>query len=108
MNAFTLMKNIEKYSYVSAVYKYNAIVRSIRNLLKGTTSAIDSTIIETNPDFPGCGKTKRKKESCNSNSPEYEYIYGFKLFILYEVKSRIITAISIVPENVSDQITFCL
>jgi hypothetical protein len=102
MNAFTLMKNIEKYSYVSAVDKYNTIVRSIRNLLRGTTSAIDSTIIETNPDFPGCGKTKRKKESCNSNSPEYEYIYGFKLFILYEVKSRIITAISIVPANVSD------
>jgi len=102
MNAFTLLRNIEKCSVDTVEDTYNRIVRSVRTMLKGTIQAIDSTIIETDPEFPGCGMTKRKKENCNSSSPEYEYIYGFKLFILYEVKSRIITAMYIVPANESD------
>ena len=74
----------------------------MRGMLKGGTYALDSTIIQTKPDFPGCGKTKRKKEGRPNDPPQYEYIYGFKLFILYEVKSRIIVAMNIVPANESD------
>lgn len=81
---------------------FNKSVRSLRGMLRGGTYALDSTIIVTKPDFPGCGKTKRKKEGHPNDPPEYEYIYGFKLFVLYEVKSRIIVAMCIVPANESD------
>lgn len=77
-------------------------IRSFGGMLRSGTHALDSTIIETKPDFPGCGKTKRKKEGRPTDPPEYEYIYGFKLFVLYEVKSRIIVAMDIVPANESD------
>lgn len=81
---------------------FNNSIRSIRGMLRSGTFALDSTIIATKADFPGCGKTKRKKEGRPNDPPEYEYIYGFKLFVLYEVKSRIIVAMYIVPANESD------
>jgi len=102
MDEFTLLDNIGKTSKESVITAFNGTVRSLRGMLKSGTFALDSTIIETKPDFPGCGKTKRKKEGRSSDPPEYIYMYGFKLFALYEVKSRIIVAIDIVPANESD------
>jgi hypothetical protein len=81
---------------------FNSSVRLLRSLLRSGTYALDFSIIVTKPGFPGCGKTKRKKEGHHNDLPEYEYIHGFKLFVLYEVKSRIIVAMDIVPANESD------
>lgn len=102
MNEFTLLDNIELNCKCSVMDSFNKSVRLLRSMLRGGTFALDSTIIETKPDFPGCGKTKRKKEDQACDPPEYKYIYGFKLFVLYEVKSRIIVAMNIVPANESD------
>lgn len=102
MNVFTLLDNTEVNCKCSVMNAFNGSVRLLRPMLRGGTYALDSTIIETKPDFPGCGKTKRKKEDQPNDPPEYEYIYGFKLFVLYEVKSRIIVAMNIVPANESD------
>jgi hypothetical protein len=102
MDSFTLLDNIERLSKDSVLKAYNNSIRSLSGMLRSGTFALDSTIIETKPNFPGCGKTKRKKEGRPNDPPEYEYIHGFKLFALYEVKSRIIVAISIVPANESD------
>jgi hypothetical protein len=82
---------------------FNNTVRQLRRQLRGGIFALDSTIIKTKPDFPGCGKTKRKREGHSGDLPgDYEYIYGFKLFVLYEVQSRIIVAMYIVPANEDD------
>lgn len=102
MDAFTLLDNIEKCCKHSVMDAFNSSVRHIRRLLRSGIFALDSTIIATRPDFPGCGKTKRKKEGQSDDLPEYEYIHGFKLFVLYEIKSRIIVAITIVPANEDD------
>jgi len=103
MDLFTVLDNIEKCCKCSVVGAFNKSVRQFRGLLQGGTFALDSTIIETRPGFPGCGMTKRKKEGRTGDLPEdYEYIYGFKLFVLYEVKSRIIVAMYIVPANEDD------
>jgi len=102
MNEFTLLDNIESNCINSVMNTFNGSIRLLRSILRGGTYALDSTIIETKPDFPGCGKTKRKKEDQPDDLPEYKYIYGFKLFVLYEVKSRIIVAMDIVPANESD------
>jgi len=102
MDVFTVLDNIEKCCKCSVMKAFNKSIRSMRGMLQGGTYALDSTIIQTKPDFPGCGKTKRKKEGRPNDPPEYEYIYGFKLFVLYEVKSRIIVAMYIVPANESD------
>ena len=102
MDEFTLLDNVEKCCKCSIMKVFNNTVRSFRGMLRSGTYALDSTIIETKLNFPGCGKTKRKREGSSDASPEYEYIYGFKLFVLYEVKSRIIVAMYIVPANESD------
>ncbi len=104
MDEFTLLDNIGKCDKKSVLEAFNKSVKSLRKMLRGGTYAIDSSIITTKPDFPGCGKTKRKIEkSGKSETPtEYEYLSGFKLFILYEVKSRIIVAMDIAPANESD------
>jgi hypothetical protein len=102
MDSFTILDNIEKHCKRSVMNAFNGSIRSLRRLLRSGTYALDSTIIVTKPNFPGCGKTKRKKEGHHNDLPEYEYIHGFKLFVLYEVKSRIIVAMDIVPANESD------
>ncbi|WZL77530.1 transposase [Eubacteriales bacterium mix99] len=102
MNVFTVLDNIEKCCIESTMGVYNTVVRRLRRLLRSGIFALDSTIVETRPDFPGCGKTKRKKEGRPSDPPEYKYIYGFKVFVLYEIKSRIIVAVKIVPANEDD------
>jgi hypothetical protein len=105
MEPFTLLDNIEICCKKSVMDAFNKSVQSLRSMLRGGTYALDSTIIVTKPDFPGCGRTKRKKEKPLNpgDPPEYEYYHGFKLFVLYEVKSRIIVAMKIVPANESDQ-----
>jgi hypothetical protein len=102
MDPFTLIDNIEKCYRGSVLKSFDKSIKALRSLLLSGKFALDSTIVETSPDFPGCGKTKRKKEGRSNDPPEYEYIHGFKLFALYEVKSRIIVAIHIVPANESD------
>lgn len=103
MDSFTVLDNIERCCKCSVIGAFNNSVRQLRKLLLSGTYALDSTIIETKAGFPGCGKTKRKKEGRNGDLPDdYEYIYGFKLFVLYEVKSRIIVAMYIVPANEDD------
>jgi hypothetical protein len=101
MNCFTLIDNIEKISIASMEQLFNRIVRLLRRFLRGTTFALDSTIISTPEGYPGSGVTKRKKEENDLNSPP-QIIHGFKLFILYEVKSRIPVSMTIVPANESD------
>lgn len=103
MDLFTVLDNIERCCKCSVMGAFNTGIRKLRGLLRSGTFALDSTIIETKADFPGCGKTKRKKEGRSGDHPEdYDYIHGFKLFVLYEVKSRIIVAMYIVPANESD------
>ena len=63
MDVFTLLDNVEKCCKDSVMKVFNNSVHTIRGLLRSGTYALDSTIIETKPDFPGCGKTKRKKSS---------------------------------------------
>lgn len=106
MDPFTLLDNIEKCCKESVMGAFNKSVKCIRRQLKSGTFALDSTIIKTEPNFPGCGMTKRKNEDNDEDLPEYEYIYGFKLFVLYEVKSRIIVAMIIVPANEADSTYF--
>ncbi len=99
MDRFTLLDNIEKLNKDSVINCFDKCVKILRPFLRGTTFALDSTIIATRSDFPGCGKTKRKKKNGEDGD---EVFYGFKLFILYEVKSRIVVAIDIVPANKND------
>jgi hypothetical protein len=69
MDVFTLLDNIEKCSKDSVIEAFNNSVHSLRRMLLSGTFALDSTIIETKPDFPGCGKTKRKKKEMKKTPP---------------------------------------
>lgn len=63
MDVFTLLDNVEKYCKDSVMNAFNNSVRSLRGMLQSGTYALDSTIIETKPNFPGCGKTKKKRKA---------------------------------------------
>lgn len=99
INSFTIIDNLEKYNHESLEKCFNKIAARLEKHLKETTFALDSTIVETNKDFPGCGVTKKKNEDAEDTD---EYIYGFKLFILYEIVTRIPIAMTVVPANKSD------
>jgi len=62
MDPFTILDNIEKHCKDSVMNAFNCSIRQLRSLLRSGTYALDSSIIVTKPGFPGCGKTKRKKE----------------------------------------------
>ena len=80
MDQFTLLDNIERCCKNSVMGAFNSSIRNVRRQLLSGKFALDSTIVETNPDFPGCGMTKRLKEGQTDDDglPEYEYIHGFK------------------------------
>ncbi|MDD2448016.1 MAG: transposase [Tissierellia bacterium] len=76
---------------------FNKSIKNLSYLLRGGVFAIDSTLIETKSDYPGAGTTKR-----TNDDGSYEVYHGFKLFALYEIKSRLIVAMKIVPANESE------
>ena len=103
MDCFTIIDNIAKFSLEIVIECHCKI---IRNLVKigvqfGQVYALDSTIVHTKKDYPGAGKTSRKdKEDCNGSPPVT--IWGFKLFILYDIKTRIPISMVIVSAEKAD------
>jgi len=103
MDAFTIINNIAKFSLEIVIECHSSIVKNLVKLgVKfGQVYALDSTIVHTKNDYPGAGKTSRKdKEDCKSSPPVT--IWGFKLFILYDIKTRIPVSMVIVSAEKAD------
>lgn len=102
MDIFTVTDNMARFCLKSVIGSHDGIVReqSRQGMQFGKIYALDSTIIQTSENYPGAGKTSREKESCKGSSPEY--IYGFKLFVVYDIKTRITVAMHIVSAEEAD------
>lgn len=103
MDSFTIIDNISRFMLESVV---NSHAKIIRNLVKlgikfGEVFTLDSTIIHTSEKYPGAGKTSRKEKEDCKGSPQIT-IWGFKLFILYDIKTRIPIAMYIVSADKAD------
>ncbi|HEX9926056.1 MAG TPA: transposase [Anaerolineae bacterium] len=67
--------------------------------------ALDSSDLETTEQYRGVGKKKVtvRKRLPNKQYIEYdEYIYGFKVVVIYEVQLRLIVAAQVAPINQHD------
>lgn len=99
-----VLDNIRWYCKYSVIGTFNNSICRLRKMLLSGAYVLDSTIIEKRQIFPYTRRRKKKKGGCSSNLPDYhEYIYGLKLLVLYEVKSRMIVAIHIVPAHEDDR-----
>jgi len=103
MDTFTVTDNIARFNVKSVIGCHDAIIKEqVRQGVEfGEVYAVDSTIIETPEGYPGAGKTVREeREDCVGSTPAY--IYGFKLFVVYDIKTRITVAMDIVSAEKPD------
>ena len=103
MDCFTIIDNMAKFTLESVVICHEKIIKKLVKIgVKfGSVYALDSTIIHTKKDYPGAGKTKRtEKYDCKGGPPVI--IWGFKLFILYDIKTRIPVSMVIVSAEKAD------
>jgi len=101
MDCFTVLDNISRFGVVSTIEAHDEFVKEqVRQGVKfGDIYAVDSTIIETSEDYPGAGRTRRENGE-SDNSPTCQF--GFKLFVVYDIKTRIIVAMYIVSAEKAD------
>lgn len=109
MHKNTLANAIEKLTGEELAYILNEAVKRLADCDIFASSrghfALDSTDLETTPHYSGAGKkraTRRKRTRSGEYVDIVEYIYGFKLIILYDVHLRLVVAATVVPINHHD------
>ncbi|MBI3600361.1 MAG: transposase [Nitrospinae bacterium] len=73
-----------------------------KGFITGSKFILDATDLPTTKRFKGCGvkkKVEKKKDKDGKEIEVVEYIYGFKLLVLMEAKSKIIVAAKVVKIN---------
>jgi hypothetical protein len=109
MHKNTLADAVEKLSAEEVAYILNEAVKRLAAWgVFGSSQghfALDSTDLETTEHYRGAGK---KKVSVRKRLPDgqyveiEEYLYGFKLVVIYEVHLRLIVAAKVAPINQHD------
>lgn len=98
MDCFTILDNVAKFTLSSLIKCHRKIIRELVRIgiPFGDKYALDSTIIHTPESYPGAVMTSRKENDTKIK------IWGFKLFILYDIKTRIPVAIEVVTAEKAD------
>jgi hypothetical protein len=109
MHKNVLADAVEKLTAEEVAYILNETVKRLaeRGLFKQSQGhfALDSSDLETTELYRGAGKKKVtvRKKLPNSQYVEWEeYIYGFKVVVIYEVRLRLIVAAQVAPINRHD------
>ena len=109
MHKDTLADAIEKLTAEEVAYILNEAVQRLaaRGIFRQSQGhfALDSTDLETTEYYRGAGKKKvttRKRLSSGQYVEVEEYVYGFKLVVIYEVHLRLIAAAQVAPINQHD------
>lgn len=100
----TIIDNIAAYSHIDIIDVFNNYIRWIvaEKLLEvGNVFILDSTIIETTNEYPGAKRISREEEDENGNIT-VKSVYGFKVFILMDSKTKVPVAMEIVTAEKSD------
>jgi hypothetical protein len=106
MHKNVLADAVEKLTAEEVAYILNEAVKRLaqRGLFKQSQGhfALDSSDLETTEHYRGAGKKKVivRKKLANGQYIEFEeYIYGFKVVVIYEVQLRLIVAAQVAPIN---------
>jgi hypothetical protein len=109
MHKNVLADAVEKLTAEELAYILNGAVQRLaeRGVFKQSQGhfALDSSDLETTEHYRGVGKKKVKvrKRLPNKQYIEYEeYVYGFKVVVIYEVHLRLIVAAQVAPINKHD------
>lgn len=109
MHKNVLADAVEKLTAEEVAYILNGAVKRLaeRGVFKQSQGhfALDSSDLEATEHYRGVGKKKVKvcKRLPNKQYIEYEeYVYGFKVVVIYEVHLRLIVAAQVAPINKHD------
>jgi len=109
MHKNVLADAVEKLTAAEVAYILNEAVKRLaeRGLFKQSQGhfALDSSDLETTEHYRGAGRKKvtvRKKLPGGQAVELEEYIYGFKVVVIYEVQLRLIVAAQVAPINRHD------
>ena len=106
MHKNVLADAVEKLTAEEVAYILNEAVKRLaeRGIFKASQGhfALDSSDLETTEHYRGAGKKKviiRKKLPDGRYVEFEEYLYGFKVVVIYEVQLRLIVAAQVAPIN---------
>jgi hypothetical protein len=109
MHKKVLAAAVEKLTAAEVAYILNETVKRLaeRGLFKQSRGhfALDSSDLETTEHYRGVGRktvTVRKKLPDGQYIEFEEYLYGFKVVVIYEVQLRLIVAAQVAPINRHD------
>jgi hypothetical protein len=98
----TLANNILKLSLEAMAQFLNQVVQALAKagvFARQLTGILDGTDLETTPKYQGCGKVTRKKKVVDKRGRAWEIevsVYGFKLIVLIDARSKIPLAAKVV------------
>ena len=99
----TLAENIVQLNVRDLEALFNGVIRA---LAKGgvfaakVTGIVDATDLETTAQYEGCGQVTRKRKVTDKRGKVHEIevtVYGFKLIVLIEARTKIPLAATVVP-----------
>jgi len=101
MGTTALVDNLAFFDKDSLIKCFNLYIGKLKaeGIDFGSEYALDSTIIETDKDYPGAKVIRKTNEDGEDTN---EYVYGFKLWILSSVKTRIPVALHVGTANEAD------
>jgi hypothetical protein len=109
MHKNVLADAVEKLTAEEVAYILNEAIKRLaeRGIFKQSRGhfALDGSDLETTEQYRGAGKKKVtvRKKLPNGQSLEFEeYVYGFKVVVIYEVHLRLIVAAQVAPINCHD------
>ena len=102
MASTTVIDNLACFGYSGLENCFNEYVRKVSSngvVDFGEDYLLDSTIVETEADYPGAKRVKKRDEEGEETG---EVVWGFKVFILTSAKTRTPVAIYITTGNDAD------
>jgi hypothetical protein len=98
-----LADNIVKLNVHDLEALFNGVIRALGKvgvLAAKVTGIVDATDLETTPQYAGCGQVTRRRKITDKRGHVHEIevtVYGFKLIVLIEARTKIPLAAKVVP-----------
>jgi len=99
----TLAENIVQLNVRDLEALFNSVIRALAQtgvLAPKVTGIVDATDLETTAQYEGCGQVTRKRKVTDKRGKVHEIevtVYGFKLIILIDARTKIPLAGKVVP-----------
>src|SRR5262245_48101014 len=99
----TLANNIVQLNLRDLETLFNGIIRALAktgSFGAKVTGIVDATDLETTAQYAGCGQVTRKRRITDKRGQVHEIevtVYGFKLIVLIDARTKIPLAVTVVP-----------